>query len=174
MTPTPWNDASTTLIDHHGTSTQSCAYTGRQIQTYSMSYFIISTGGYRATLCLLGKSAGSTGIRYNFWTAILHQRQQTVDTFWTSALHYGRQNCLLCAGCAYYVPYSCLLISNKFCNGMGAARAGRAPSWALVNKTTYAPMIYTALCIMFWMRAYPLLGQVGGGWAPNSTRLSAQ
>jgi hypothetical protein len=26
-------------------------------------------------------------------------------------------------------------------------------------------MIYTALCIMFWMRAYPLLGQVGGGCA---------
>jgi hypothetical protein len=26
-------------------------------------------------------------------------------------------------------------------------------------------MIYTAPCIMFWMRAYPLLGQVGGGWA---------
>jgi hypothetical protein len=26
-------------------------------------------------------------------------------------------------------------------------------------------MIYTALCIMFWMRAYPLLGEVGGGWA---------
>ncbi len=31
--------------------------------------------------------------------------------------------------------------------------------------TIYAPMIYTALCIMFWIRAYPLLGQVGGGWA---------
>jgi hypothetical protein len=30
---------------------------------------------------------------------------------------------------------------------------------------TYAPMIYTALCIMFWMRAYPLRGEVGGGWA---------
>jgi hypothetical protein len=29
----------------------------------------------------------------------------------------------------------------------------------------YAPMIYTAPCIMFWMRAYPLRGQVGGGWA---------
>ncbi len=29
----------------------------------------------------------------------------------------------------------------------------------------YAPMIYTAPCIMFWMRAYPLWGQVGGGWA---------
>ncbi len=25
-------------------------------------------------------------------------------------------------------------------------------------------MIYTAPCIMFWMRAYPLLGQVGGCW----------
>ncbi len=31
--------------------------------------------------------------------------------------------------------------------------------------TIYAPMIYTAPCKMFWMRAYPLLGQVGGGWA---------
>jgi hypothetical protein len=26
-------------------------------------------------------------------------------------------------------------------------------------------MIYTVPCIMFWMRAYPLQGQVGGGWA---------
>ncbi len=26
-------------------------------------------------------------------------------------------------------------------------------------------MIYTAPCIMFWMRAYPLGGEVGGGWA---------
>ncbi len=26
-------------------------------------------------------------------------------------------------------------------------------------------MIYTALSIMFWMSAYLLLGQVGGGWA---------
>ncbi len=31
-------------------------------------------------------------------------------------------------------------------------------SQALVLKTTYAPMIYTALCIMFWMHVYPLLG----------------
>jgi hypothetical protein len=29
--------------------------------------------------------------------------------------------------------------------------------------TIYAPMIYTAPCIMFWMRAYSLLGHVGGG-----------
>ncbi len=41
----------------------------------------------------------------------------------------------------------------------------KPPSLALVHKTTYAPMIYTALCVMFWMRAYPLHGQVGGGWA---------
>ncbi len=35
-----------------------------------------------------------------------------------------------------------------------------------VHKPTYASMIYTAPGIMFWMRAsYPLLGQVGGGWA---------
>jgi hypothetical protein len=31
--------------------------------------------------------------------------------------------------------------------------------------TIYAPMIYTAPCIMYWMRAYPLRGQVGGVWA---------
>jgi hypothetical protein len=30
--------------------------------------------------------------------------------------------------------------------------------------TIYAPMIYKAPCIMFWMRAYPMRGQVGGGW----------
>jgi hypothetical protein len=38
----------------------------------------------------------------------------------------------------------------------------KPPSRALVHKTTYAPMIFTTLCTMFWMRAYPLLGQVGG------------
>ncbi len=27
----------------------------------------------------------------------------------------------------------------------------------------YAPMIYTAPCVMFWMRVDPLRGQVGGG-----------
>jgi hypothetical protein len=31
--------------------------------------------------------------------------------------------------------------------------------------TIYAPMIYTAPCIMFWMHAYPSIWQVGGGWA---------
>jgi hypothetical protein len=37
-------------------------------------------------------------------------------------------------------------------------------SWTLVHKTTYALKIYTALFIMFWMHAYPLLGEEGGGW----------
>jgi hypothetical protein len=99
----------------------------------------------------------------------------------------------LCNGCAYYVPYSCLSISNKFCNGGERPEQGeqvlppsvwalKPPSWALVHKTNYAPMIYTALCIMFWRRGYTVLGQVEGGWAlefsgfwaPNGTRLSAQ
>jgi hypothetical protein len=43
-----------------------------------------------------------------------------------------------------------------------------SPSWAFVHKTTYAPMIYTALCIMFWVLAYSLLGQVGGGLGPGN------
>jgi hypothetical protein len=55
------------------------------------------------------------------------------------------------------------LISNKFCNGgerpeqaeqvplctcssTPSVWALKPPSWALVHKTTYAPMIYTALC----------------------------
>jgi hypothetical protein len=31
--------------------------------------------------------------------------------------------------------------------------------------TIHAPAIYTAPCIMFWMVAYTLRGEVGGGWA---------
>ncbi len=58
----------------------------------------------------------------------------------------------------------------------------KPPTWALVHKTTYAPMIYTVLCIMFWMRAYPFLGKWEGVgpwksrvfWAPNGTLLSAR
>jgi hypothetical protein len=38
--------------------------------------------------------------------------------------------------------------------------------WLVEHELTiYAPMIYTALYIMFWIRAYPLRGEVGGGWA---------
>jgi hypothetical protein len=38
----------------------------------------------------------------------------------------------------------------------------------------YAPMIYMAPCVMFLMRADPLRGQLGEGWAPKVTRLSAR
>jgi len=31
--------------------------------------------------------------------------------------------------------------------------------------TIYAPMIYTAPCLMFWLLAYPSRRQVGGSWA---------
>jgi hypothetical protein len=34
-----------------------------------------------------------------------------------------------------------------------------------VHKTTYGPLIYTALYVMLLMQSNPLLGQVGGGWA---------
>ncbi len=34
---------------------------------------------------------------------------------------------------------------------------------ALVHKTTYGPLIDTALYVMLLMRANPFLGQVGGG-----------
>ena len=37
--------------------------------------------------------------------------------------------------------------------------------WGEAVLTIYAPMIYTAPCIMFCMRAYPLRGHVGGSWA---------
>ncbi len=72
----------------------------------------------------------------------------------------------------YLTVSSCFLISFVM-GGSGPSRAINflhalappPPSWALVHKTTYAPMFYTALCIMCLMCAYPLLGQVGGGWA---------
>jgi hypothetical protein len=97
--------------------------------------------------------------------------------------------------------YSFLLISNKFCDlsllhWMGAhCNKKNLPHWALsfppnpsygplthVNKTTYGPLIDTALYVMILMRANPLLVQVGGGWAleilaflgPYGTRLEAR
>ncbi len=36
---------------------------------------------------------------------------------------------------------------------------------AHVHKTAYGPVIDTALYAMLLMRANPLIGQVGGGWA---------
>ncbi len=36
-----------------------------------------------------------------------------------------------------------------------------------ISYVIYAPMIYTAPCLMFLMRADPLREQVGGDWAPD-------
>ncbi len=70
-----------------------------------------------------------------------------------------RVTLFLCTRGVYYVPYSFLLISNKSHKG-GGSGPSRAIKFlyapAFVHKTTNAPMIYTALCIMFWMHAYPL------------------
>ena len=38
-------------------------------------------------------------------------------------------------------------------------------NFLLYLLTIYAPVIYTAQCILFWMGAYTLRGEVGGGWA---------
>jgi hypothetical protein len=111
-----------------------------------------------------------------------YKKHLHVSEFFAIADTEKNEKLILCIGGAYYEPYNCLLISNKFCNGgSGPSMANKflyapahppssvwalkPPSRALVHKTTYAPMIYTALCIMFWMRAYPFRGQVGGGWA---------
>ncbi len=86
---------------------------------------------------------------------------------------------ILCTGGTYYVPDSFLFISNKFCNsGSGSSRVIKflyAPAtpppivwalkpllWALVHETNYAPMIYTSLCITFWVLAYPFTGKWKG------------
>jgi hypothetical protein len=46
----------------------------------------------------------------------------------------GRTVKIYASGGAYYVPYSCLLISNKFCNGGGGGRAqaGRTSSFMIL------------------------------------------
>ena len=53
------------------------------------------------------------------------------------------------------------------------------PPWAHGHKITYAPINLTALCIMIFMQASPILGWVGPWnsqylWAPNGTRLTAR
>ncbi len=101
----------------------------------------------------------------------------------------------LCTGAFLDVGYSFLLISNKFCDlrkiyCTGSWKLARipfhnplmSPSGALVHKTTFVPLIVTALYVMLLMWANPLLGQVEGGWtleistflAPNDTCLTAR
>ncbi len=71
-----------------------------------------------------------------------------------------------------------MLISNKFCDLRKIYCTGpwklakiplrnplMSPSGAHVHKTTFVPLIVTALYVMLLMWANPLLGQVKGGWA---------
>jgi hypothetical protein len=73
-------------------------------------------------------------------------------------------------------PHSCVcerFIYSLHRSAYSAAVKYLDRSWEYINRsqghesviTIYVPMIYTALCIIFWMRAYPLRGQVGGVWA---------
>ncbi len=81
-----------------------------------------------------------------------------------------------------YVRYSSiLLISNKFCDlsllhwmggsavrivialcSLTSPKAGPGRS-CKIHKTTYGPLIYTALYVMHYMLSNSLFGQVGGG-----------
>ncbi len=57
---------------------------------------------------------------------------------------------------------------NKFIAPVKVTHGNRETN---VNKTTYEPLIETALYLMLLMRANPLLGQVGGGCLEISTLL---
>jgi hypothetical protein len=74
-------------------------------------------------------------------------------------IHKREEQYHICRLCSFNAPEEHIMYLHPLSMGPETS------SWALVHKTTFAPMIYTALCTMFWMRAYPLLGQVGGCWA---------
>ncbi len=75
-------------------------------------------------------------------------RQQTSLTIWTAkGFHSGH-------------PFlSCIFFSSPANMKFKLWKVLRA------EGAIYAPMIYTAPCVMLLMRADPLRGQVGGGWA---------
>jgi hypothetical protein len=63
----------------------------------------------------------------------------------------------------YPLCYSFLLISNQFCNGGGGVE-----QWALVHKTTYAPMIYTSPYLMIFDAGRSITWASGRGLGPGS------
>jgi hypothetical protein len=62
-----------------------------------------------------------------------------------------------------YYNFSTAVVQANFDRGENELDVPQMPRISVL--TISAPMIYTAPCIMFWKRAYPLLGEVGGGWA---------
>ncbi len=127
----------------------------------------------------------------SFLKAFVSPMARPIFTPSTSTCSYNRvhkqqTNMFLCTGGAYYLPYSCLLISYKFCNGGERPQQGehrRTSSFLhqLLHPPQYGPWnlpcgllcikppvhlwFMQPSCIMFWMRVYLLLGQVGGCWA---------
>ncbi len=94
---------------------------------------------------------------YTAWV-ILTLRYHCLVLYGDNIARVAVPHYILFTGGANYVPYSCLLISNKFCNGGGGGGSGPAraikflyapappppsvwalkpPSWVLVHKTTY-------------------------------------
>jgi hypothetical protein len=90
-----------------------------------------------------------------------HQKVLDLDLWQTTYFMHGGGGLHIMYGT---VPYSCLMISNR---GSGPSRANKflyasappppsvwalkPPTWAFVHKTIYAPMIYAAWGIMFWL-----------------------
>jgi hypothetical protein len=56
-------------------------------------------------------------------------------------------------------------LNNPILTGM---HTWASQGWALVHKTTYAPMIYTALCVMLLMRAAYITRASGRGLGPGN------
>ncbi len=61
---------------------------------------------------------------------------------------------------------------SSFMHLSGPSRAPvwalKPPSWALVHKTTYAPKIYTSLCVMLLMQAASITWASGRGLGPGN------
>ncbi len=55
--------------------------------------------------------------------------------------------------------------SERNCTFMNSASGPIQHNDGTCLLTIYSPVIYTAPCIMFWMGAYTLRWEVGGGWA---------
>jgi hypothetical protein len=80
---------------------------------------------------------------------------------------------LLCTAGAYYVPYSCLLIFYKFCNGGERPEQGKQVPLCTCSSTGTWNLPRWLLCIKPPMHLWfiqpcakkRLWGQMGGGWA---------
>ncbi len=112
------------------------------------------------------------GSKPNF-LAVLSTIFQTKSWFF---LFYAPEVHIMYLTVSSWIQISCIMRGSGLNRALKFLTCSPTPSpphgpWNLPCGLLYIkpPMhlwyMYTALCIMFWMRAYPLLGQVGGGWA---------